>query len=71
MLRCAIFCIALLITPVLAASPREEGYQKLTGSQIPKAFVGKQFTDNVHFSFRYISDGTIDGTSMGKKVTNK
>ena len=58
-------------TAAFAASPQTEGFKKLTGSQIRKAFVGKQFTDDTHFSFRYAANGVIEGMSMGKKVTNK
>jgi hypothetical protein len=61
----------LLISPAFAASPQVEGFKNLTGGQIQWAFTGKQFSDGVHFSFRYIPGGTIQGAKMGKKVTDK
>jgi hypothetical protein len=62
---------ASMITPALAASPQTEGLKKLTGDQIRKAFIGKEFSDGVHFSYRYVSGGAIQGTKMGKKVADK
>jgi hypothetical protein len=67
---CALLAVAAA-TAALAASPQSEGFKKLTGPQIRKAFVGKTFTDETHFSFRYLPGGVIEGMSMGKKVTNK
>ena len=68
----SLFALVVVGAPAaLAASPQADGFRKLTGPQIRKAFVGKTFTDEVHFSFRYRSGGVIEGMSMGKKVTNK
>ena len=60
----------VLATPVLAASPQAEGFKKLTGAQIRSAFVGKTFTDDTHFSLRYMPGGVIGGMNMGKTVKN-
>jgi hypothetical protein len=57
--------------PALAASPQAEGFKKLTGGQIRVAFAGKTFSDDTHFSNKYRAGGTIEGVSMGKKITNK
>lgn len=62
---------ALWTTVALAGSPEADGFKKLTGLQIRAAFAGKTFTDDTHFSFRYRPDGSIQGMSMGKTVTNK
>lgn len=62
---------AVWTTAAAAASPQADGFRKLTGPQIRKAFVGRKFTDETHFSFRYLPGGVIEGMSMGKKVTNK
>jgi hypothetical protein len=43
----------------------------LTGSQIRRAFIGKQFSDGIHFSYRYAADGSVQGARMGKKVADK
>jgi hypothetical protein len=57
--------------PCLAASPQSEGYKKLNGTQIRQTLAGRRFTDDVHFAFDYKANGTIGGTSMGKKINNK
>lgn len=62
---------ALAITPAVAASPQAEGFKKLNGTQIQRAFASKTFTDDVHFSLRHLPGGTIQGTRMGKKVLDK
>jgi hypothetical protein len=54
-----------------AKGPADQGFKKLTGGQIRAAFVGKTFSDGTHFSNRYKADGTIEGVSMGKKISNK
>ena len=61
----------LACAPALAASPQTEGFKKLSGAQIRAAFAGKTFSDDTHFSNRYRADGTIEGVSMGKKISNK
>ncbi|WP_296706783.1 hypothetical protein [Rhodoblastus sp.] len=58
-------------SPALGASPQSEGFRQLTGPQITQAFVGKTFSDDAHFSFRYRPKGVIEGMSMGRKVTDK
>ncbi|WP_159731473.1 hypothetical protein [Methylosinus sp. Ce-a6] len=66
-----LFIAAILISPAYAAARPAEGFRKLTGPQIRRAFTGKQFSDGVHFSYRYVADGTIQGMKMGKKVVDK
>jgi hypothetical protein len=61
----------LACASALAASPQAEGFKKLSGSQIRAAFAEKMFSDDTHFSNRYKADGTIEGISMGKKISNK
>jgi hypothetical protein len=71
MLTHSLLILALSISPAFAASPQAEGFRRLTGPQIQRAFAGKPFSDGVHFSYRYMVDGTIQGTKMGKKVADK
>jgi hypothetical protein len=54
-----------------AAPAQSDGYKKLNGTQIRQAFAGRTFTDEVHFAFDYKANGTIGGTSMGRKINNK
>jgi len=67
----SLLAAVLATMPALAASPQAEGFRRLNGSQIQRAFTGKSFTDGVHFSLRYVAGGTIQGTRMGKKVADK
>jgi hypothetical protein len=60
-----------LAIPGYAKGPADQGFRKLTGGQIRAAFVGKVFSDDTHFSNQFKADGTIDGVSMGKKISNK
>lgn len=71
MLTRALLAAALLISPALAASPDSEGFKKLTGPQIQRAFSGKQFSDGVHFSYRFAAGGKFQSTRMGKTTTDK
>jgi hypothetical protein len=72
-------CLALLfatglsagMSPAFALDLGGEGYRKLTGAQIRRAFIGHTFSDGTHFATRYHADGTIDGMSMGKRVANR
>jgi ribosomal protein S6E (S10) len=53
------------------ADQQSEGFKKLNGAQIGRTFPGRTFSDEVHFAFRYIAGGTIEGSGMGKKVARK
>ena len=53
------------------ADPKSEGFRKLNGAQIKQAFSGHTFSDEVHFTFRYLAGGTIEGSGMGKQVSRK
>jgi hypothetical protein len=66
-----IVAAVLACAPAFAASPQTEGFKKLSGAQIRAAFAGKTFSDGTHFSNQYRADGTIEGVSMGKKISNK
>ncbi len=71
MLTRALFATALLILPALAASPESAGFKKLTGPQIQRALNGKQFSDGIHFSYRFGAGGKSQSTRMGKTTIDK
>ncbi len=48
-----------------------EGFKKLKAAQIRKAFVGKEYTDDVHFSNKFNADGSIDTFSLGRQSKDK
>ena len=54
-----------------AAPPADEGFRKLSGRQIRQTFAGRTFSDDVHFSFRYAADGSIQGGAMGRKIDRR
>jgi hypothetical protein len=62
---------ALALAAPALADPKSEGFKKLTGAQIRRAFPGHTFSDEVHFAFHYMAGGTIEGEGMGKKVSRK
>ena len=64
------FVLVLLPLPALA-TPAGEGFRKLSANEIRRPFVGREFTDEVHFSDHYQGDGTIDSTSMSHKLKKK
>ena len=65
--------VLVLMCPIAlqahAASPAEEGFKRLNGNQIRQTFVGRIFSDEVHFADRYLADGRIESESMGTKKT--
>jgi hypothetical protein len=71
LLICSILIAIPIVTPLFAASPQSEGFKKLRGDQIRKAFTGKELSDGVHFAYRYAAGGKILGTKMGKPITDK
>lgn len=71
MLMRALLAIILLISPALAASPQSEGFKKLTGRQIQRAFTGREFSDDVHFSYRFSAGGKFTSTRMGKTAIDQ
>ena len=72
MLRIAAPLLMLaFFTPAIAGTPLADGFKKLTGPQIKKAFTGHQFSDEVHFRLYYKANGEINGVEMGKKITRK
>jgi hypothetical protein len=59
------------ISSAFALDPGREGYRKLTGAEIRRAFIDHTFSDGTHFSTNYHADGLIDGKSMGKQIANR
>ena len=39
--------------------------------QIRQAFSGHTFSDDVHFAFKYLPGGIMEGSGMGKKLSLK
>ena len=72
MLRTGVLALVLagsIASHARAASPGEEGFRRLSAKQIRHAFVGRIFSDEVHFAERYLADGKIESESMGTKKT--
>lgn len=72
--RCLIAALATGIGGLVtldAGFVAAEGAPKLTGAQIRAGFVGKQFTDEVHYRLVYEPDGTLRSFSMSVKKVGK
>ena len=66
--RWLIAIFSLASSAALAFNPADEGYRRLKEAEIRKAFIGKTFSDEAHFSERFKADGTIEGYALGKKI---
>jgi hypothetical protein len=53
------------------ACAQETAFLRLKAADIRKTFSGQEFSDQVHWSERYISDGTVEGSSMGRRFTKR
>ncbi len=49
----------------------EDAFRRLKGREIRNAFVGKEFTDEVHFVQTFRQDGTREIFSMGKRKSGR
>jgi hypothetical protein len=49
----------------------EEKLQKLTGAQIRGKITGMELTDEIHWRELYARNGSVTGSSMGRKRTGK
>lgn len=58
--------------PKAAADPvHGEGFRKLNGNQIRRTVIGHSFTDEIHFTFKYLRSGSVEGMAMGQTVREK
>ena len=72
MLARSVLVAALAITPALAASPQAEGFKKLNGPQIQRAFAGKQLHATAFISRCAMSPaGQFKGCEWARKVADK
>lgn len=62
---------AMCLAKAQAGSPATEGFKKLNGAEIKRAFTGHSFSDHTHYSFRYVADGSLQGMSMGTKISRR
>jgi hypothetical protein len=65
--------LLLLLAAVVASWPfvtmqaEASDFKRLKNAAIRKAMIGKDYTDDVHWSFRFKPDGKIEGANMGQK----
>ena len=50
---------------------QETAFLRLKAVDIRKTFSGQEFSDQVHWSERYRSDGTVEGSSMGRRFSKR
>lgn len=71
-MRRGLFIFAVQIFGSAAiAGPAQDGFRKLTGAEVRRAFSGHEFSDDVHFTERFKPNGMVESISMGKKLTKK
>ena len=68
-------CLIVLSTSALAGKQeddlRKQGFIALKGgTAIRRAFSGHTFSDDIHFSYDYHENGSIDGMGMGVRHRN-
>jgi hypothetical protein len=69
-MRRNLFILAAQLFGSLAiAGTAHEGFRKLTGAEIRRAF--SEFSYEVHFTDRFKPNGTIESISLGKRLTKK
>jgi hypothetical protein len=63
------FLGVLATTPAVVAE--EAVFRKVAGSDIRKLFVGREFSDAVHWAERYRSDGSLHGSGSGRRYAKR
>lgn len=73
MIQGNIYCRAFIGFGILCAPAASlaspAAFKRLSTPEIRKAFVGWEFTDEIHWFYRFKPDGRIEGASMGRRVT--
>ena len=54
-----------------SAGEAAENYVKLSAAQIRAAFIGLDFTDDVHWALQLFRDGSVRSFSMGRADTGR
>ena len=64
------FAAAASLTLVIGhPAPTADTFRKLNESEIRAKLAEKEITDDIHFGYQYMRDGTIKIFSMGEKAT--
>ena len=69
--RTGLTCTALLVGMGQVHAQSESGFVRLKGAEIRRTLIGKNLSDEVHWSFHYNANGTVTGMSMGRKVESR
>jgi hypothetical protein len=63
--------VVALATSLLATGFADADGTRLTDREIRAAFAGHEFADGAHFRKRYARDGTLTGTSLGRRISGR
>ncbi|HEV8261415.1 MAG TPA: hypothetical protein VGR01_06800 [Burkholderiales bacterium] len=64
----AAFLVVLAFLFLCAPVSAEESWKAVKGASLRGLLPGKELGDDVHYAYRFRSDGTFAGTEMGKDV---
>jgi hypothetical protein len=53
------------------ARAEDARFVRIKAAEIRKVFLGREFSDEVHWVQRYLPDGRLEGASMGRKITKR
>lgn len=64
------FLMACLLTILTTATADSAplSFKRLAAEEIRKSLIGREFTDEVHWFYRFKKNGMIEGASMGRRV---
>lgn len=48
-----------------------EDWRSLEGPAIRRAFSGREYGDGAHYAHRFLGDGSLEGTEMGRTVQGR
>ena len=63
-----VFVVAMPGEPATAQST---AFKPIKAAEIRKILVGREFTDETHWFYRFWADGRLEGASMGLKLNQK
>lgn len=61
----------LVAVPGDPATAQSIVFRPIKAAEIHKTLVGREFTDETHWFYRFRADGRLEGASMGRKLNQK
>ena len=63
-------CLLLVVASCLGVEAAEN-WKAVNGQTLKRMFAGAEYGDDIHYAYRFRSDGTFSGTEMAKDVRGK